>query len=350
LSHFRAPLETAPGWLAVCRGAALASGALLLMNTVERRVYQISDSATWVCDFAPLDSRMIPGLLALAGTALLLFAVKPAQPQPIRWSVLTIIAILVCFLLAALYRAFTGERLPGQDAMLFQPVSWLTTLTIVAVGLLSPARMLPAAVSSLLTVGVVALITTVGIVVCTVRSGIRNDPSADGDTRTVIVVVADPEAVEERLALALDHYAEAPETVVAILSHDAEQIDQVTEQVTQQAQSRELDPPVVVPVLASTDLTENLLAVADKAAAASQQDDPAAPPSDGENSQSPATPTVFWCGDATHFARVRMTATRHQLSVVCRASHAELALASESQRLAAETLAFGRELFTPLWP
>ena len=104
--------QTAPGWLAVSRGAALFLGLFTLLNLVGEVKHPGFDANLWWIDLRPLSQQQAQGLLALTGAVLMLFAMKPNLPTVIQ--LVTRFVVLTCAAFAAM-NAYNFYLLLNQD-------------------------------------------------------------------------------------------------------------------------------------------------------------------------------------------------------------------------------------------
>ena len=77
-------IQPAPAWIGVSRGVALFFGALALLHVVAEMNWPGSDANFLWVDMRPLRPDFARGFLGFVGVCLILFAIFPRVPSPIR--------------------------------------------------------------------------------------------------------------------------------------------------------------------------------------------------------------------------------------------------------------------------
>ncbi len=104
------PSEIAASVLAVARGVALFLGAFALLNVASEANSTGLDANLWWIDLRPCPPRIARALMAVSGVWLVLFAVRPAMPRPIRWVGGLVLATLMAAALQNIAGHFTLVR------------------------------------------------------------------------------------------------------------------------------------------------------------------------------------------------------------------------------------------------
>lgn len=344
MSHYPAPPEFAPGWLAVCRGASLGLGTWMLLNAAERRILNLSDSTTWLCPMAPLDPALIVAVLALGGTALVLFAARPDLPPPIHWLTVAVAFTLAVFLASDVYRIVSPVFAGDVSNRLFRPLSVLVVVGVVLCGLIAQKRRLPPARPPIVRVPLIAVLTVAGLIVASVRGGMAADVIVADSVRAVIIAADDPPAddgsggTDRRVALAaglLERHRDIP-LFVFDLRPDSER-DAQSESWSDAVTGAGVAVDRILLDRAASDAGSTL------EAAIMRLDER------GNGAGAAAIPGVdlLWLGDPVHFAEIRLLARRRGRSVRCHSGDESAAGASTQSSILPAVVSFCGTLFRP---
>lgn len=162
--------------MAASRGTALGLAILLGLNVFEV-LYHASDATQcWLGRLTILTHPVALVIIAMAGTSLTLFAVKPDVDQPVR-----IAALLPLFgisLVAVLDAWQLRNHVPNSERtdLLTRPLGYLMLFFVAGIGVLRGRRYHWDRGSSILQIIACTLVAILAFCVCTVISGYVSDP------------------------------------------------------------------------------------------------------------------------------------------------------------------------------
>jgi hypothetical protein len=218
--------------MAACRGAALGLAVLLGFNLLEVFACGTESADSWICSLSPASGSVGIVVLAMAATALLLFAMHPALPGPVWMTALGVVLLFCAAIGRDLWNA--SQILPQSDrtTALIRPVGVLMLLCVAGVGILTGRSDRVRGRSSWLMILMTALITIAAFCIITVQAGGRGDP-LPAESVAMIVVVGDPLTADEQLSeVLLDRlrvvatlqadYGDAPVALCGVTEHSEE--------------------------------------------------------------------------------------------------------------------------------
>jgi hypothetical protein len=341
----------------------LGLGAFILLNAAERRMYNMADSGTWLCNLYPLNPQMILALLALGGTAFVLFAARPNIPTPIRWTTVLMTGVLVVFTASGLFRSILATTTNDITAVLFLPLSVLVALGVVSTGLFSRRRLLPVARPPLVIIPLIAVVTVTGLVISTVRSGMHDDAAASTDQPSIVVLVVDEPDVtiddparNARARFAIDLFSQHADSRIVVVSPGVELSEDSLTALRDQVESFGVDSLRMETWPGLSDTSSVIDAICrspqatDDRSDAPAFDDPdrAADVGGTTEEDNVVSRNVNWVGSAPAFARIRLLAARRGLVLRCSSGQPNGIIAADTTAVLGEVVAYSRALFLPL--
>lgn len=172
----RVARERAPGWMAACRGAALGLAVLCGLNLLDVFVHATSSVQNWFCDLAPLTQPMGVAVLAMAATALLLFAMHPSLPGPVWMTSLVLLLTIVAACGRELWHVSYTVPQAMQITAMARPLSVVMLMGVAGIGIVTGRADATQGRASVLMILITAAVAVVAFATAAVQGGGLSDP------------------------------------------------------------------------------------------------------------------------------------------------------------------------------
>jgi vancomycin permeability regulator SanA len=167
---------SAPGWLAVSRGAALGLSCLLVLNLLEVFVYSTSAVENWFTNLQPLTQPVGITVLAMAATALVMFSLKPALPGPVWFASVGTVVLLGGFCGRELWQISQSVPESQRTTAMARPLGIVMLLAAAGIGIVLGNAGSLRGRSSILMILFSSILAIAGFAVVTIQSGGVSDP------------------------------------------------------------------------------------------------------------------------------------------------------------------------------
>jgi vancomycin permeability regulator SanA len=204
----------APGWMAVCRGAALGLCVLVVLNLAEIIVHSTSAVDNWFCNLQPMPNQVALAVLAMAATCLLLFAVRPALPGPVWFSAGALVLVFVAGCGREIWQI--QQTVPEMDRItaMIKPLGIAMLFIVAAIGILTGNSSAVQGRSSFIAITISACLAFVSFTVVEVQSGGLSDPLPE----TIVPLALIPGCSLHTDGAATDELTDRVNTGVAMLN------------------------------------------------------------------------------------------------------------------------------------
>ena len=196
--------DSAPGRMAVSRGAALGLSCLLMLNLMEVFVYSTSAAENWLTNLQPLTQSAGIASMAMFATSLLMFALRPALPAPVLLASIALLAMFVGFLGKDLWQISQQMTDATRTTAMTAPLGILMLLAVTGMGILAGNRDSAQGRSSFLSIILSAGLTLLAFGIVTMQSGRLSDFLPD-TSASVILVSRSADGLAEDLPVDLSH-------------------------------------------------------------------------------------------------------------------------------------------------
>jgi len=179
--------DSAPGWMAVSRGAALGLSCLLMLNLMEVFVYSTSAAENWLTNLQPLTQSAGIASMAMFATSLLMFALRPALPAPVLLASIALLAMFAGFIGKDLWQISQHMTDATRTTAMTAPLGILMLLVVTGMGILAGNRDSTQGRSSFLSIILSAGLTLLAFGIVTVQAGRLSDSLPDTSACVIVV-------------------------------------------------------------------------------------------------------------------------------------------------------------------
>jgi len=179
--------DSAPGWMAVSRGAALGLSCLVMLNLMEVFVYSTSAADNWLTNLQPLTQSAGIACMAMFATSLLMFALRPALPAPVLLASLALLALFVGFIGKDLWQISQHVVGAPRTTAMIAPLGIFMLLAVTGMGILAGNTDSAQGRSSLLFILLNGGLTLLAFGIVTVQSGRLSDALPETSASVILV-------------------------------------------------------------------------------------------------------------------------------------------------------------------